>query len=149
MMGASAESAGDNAAAIRHYQESVPLCPGLYNAAARLADLYLRTGKHEAAVKAATAIIELDRADGWARTVRGKAYRALGRNAEALADFESATELGYRPAFEELAWFYETGTGVPKDVRRALELYTIAAYDESPTASASAARLRASVSAPR
>jgi hypothetical protein len=121
-MGQAAEEAHDDDAALLHYAEAAPLCPGFHDANSRLTQLHLRHGRYAEAIAAATLVIEHNPTATVTRVARAKAYREQGRFKESFADYERATLLGYRPAFAELAWFYETGTDVPRDPQRAKEL---------------------------
>ena len=77
--------------------------------------------------------LELLAKDGDTRAMLGLAYMRLNPNYTGYAPGEAATYLdraaaaGSPEAMHELARLYETGTGVPKDDARALELYESAA----------------------
>jgi len=141
--GAIAEAAGDHARAIADYERSAPLCKGLDGTVDRLMKLLVRKGDHARVVAVATGILERIPRDGWTLWQRGRAHRALSQHPQALADLRRAAEIGQTSASEDLAWYYETGTGVARDLQRALELYRAAEAIDSPTAPAHVQRVSA------
>lgn len=142
---ASALEAKDDRAAAELYEKSVPLCPGLDQSLVRLGQLHARMKNHASVIAAMGAYIERHPRNGWAHTVRGEAYRETRNFARAFVDFQRAADFGYGPGFEGLAWFYETGTIVPKDIGQAVDLYMTAYARDVDGAKAKADSLRASL----
>jgi TPR repeat protein len=132
-----------HARAIADYERSAPLCKGLDGTVDRLMKLLVRKGDHARVVAVATGILERIPRDGWTLWQRGRAHRALSQHPQALADLRRAAEIGQTSASEDLAWYYETGTGVARDLQRALELYRAAEAIDSPTAPAHVQRVSA------
>ncbi len=54
---------------------------------------HLRLGQPDKAWAAFNTLVGLDGNDGWAFGSRGQAYQAMGKNKEALADYERALAL--------------------------------------------------------
>ena len=136
---------GDREAAARDFSRAEPLCPAFEYAASETAKIYLDQRKYAAAIAPATHVVQKVPKNGLGYAYRGRALHGLGRDAEAVKDFQRAVELGYMPAFAELAEFYETGTAVPRDLAKALELYTLAEARNVQGAGEGADRVRAAI----
>ena len=78
-------------------------------------------------IAAAGHLIQLDPTNGYAFQRRGWAYEKTDRMAEAVKDYEVAAEIGMPWAQNKLGWMLWQGIDVPKDVRRAEELFIKAA----------------------
>jgi tetratricopeptide (TPR) repeat protein len=126
---------------IGYYEKSIPLCPGLDASLAYLMRYHEGRRDYPALVASASRMIERFPRDAKALYMRGEGYSNLGRYKEAFADISRAAELGDAYSHKELAWFYETGTAVPKDVRKAIDLYLIADRGQIEGARAEAERL--------
>src|SRR5262245_56511837 len=102
----------------------MPLCPGMLDASRAAMGLYMDARQYTGLYEAATRYIARKPADGWGDQVRSYALQNQGKWNEAYAELVRATELGYGPAFEQLAWYYEGGRGgVKQDFRKAIDLY--------------------------
>lgn len=132
----------DPRGAAARYEEGIPLCPGLNLSLKRAVALYERLGDAAALARTATVLIGREPYNGWAHAMRGKARKQVGDLAGAFAAYSRSAELACPCAFEPLAWFYENGQSVPKDTRRAAELYATAAYHGVEGAREKADRLR-------
>jgi hypothetical protein len=142
-MAAAMEDAKDDMRAAEFYEKSIPLCPGLDKSLTQVAGVYKRLKRYDVLVPAMTAYIARNPRVGWGYTTRGLANRELGKHAEAFADYDHAVQLGDAAALGSLAWFFETGTAVPRDKRKALELYEVAASRDVDGAREKADKLRA------
>ena len=140
--GKAAEAAGKLADAERALESSAAACPGLDDSLQALAKVQQRLGSHAGLLKTVGRLLDRDPHDGWALWLRATSLHAMGRDVEAAADLRRATELAYMPAVVALGDLYETGTGVPRDVRRALELYEIAESADEPGAAERIERLK-------
>jgi tetratricopeptide (TPR) repeat protein len=120
------ELKGDTRKAIETYQRSVPMCPGLDRSLEQLIDLQRRTRDFAGLAASSSTFIERHPRSGWAFSTRGWARQELKHYAEAFADFQRATQLGYGDGFLRLAWYYEQGIVAPRDVRKAMDLYLTA-----------------------
>jgi TPR repeat protein len=116
----------DDAQALRYYQKSVALCPGLDRTLQLLIELQDKRHDYEAMRAAATDYIARHPANGWAYAMRAASYDRTNRFAEARADYEKAAQFGYPKAYLNIGWYHESGRGVPRDYRKALEFYQIA-----------------------
>jgi tetratricopeptide (TPR) repeat protein len=141
------ETAKNDRAAVDLYEKSVALCPGLDASLVRLGQVHARMKDHASVIAAMGTLIERYPRNGWAHSMRGDAYRETGKFARSFVDYQRAAELGYGPGFEGLAWFHETGTLVPKDVGKAVDLYMTAYARNVEGAKAKADNLRASLGA--
>jgi tetratricopeptide (TPR) repeat protein len=126
-MGKAAEAAGDDAGAARLYRKVVPDCPGLDGALWALVAVDTRLKRFGELIPLLTKFIESHPRDARAYSSRGLAYREVGKMADAYSDYQRAVELGDGPALMGLGWFFETGTHVARDRRKARELYELAA----------------------
>ena len=126
---------------IANFEKSIPLCPGLDNSLDYLMRYQEERQDYAALVASATRMIARNPRNANALYMRGEAYGNTGRPREAFADIEHAAQLGHAYAYKELAWFYESGTVVPKDVRKAIDMYLIADQKNIAGARAQAERL--------
>lgn len=131
------------------YDKSSALCPGLDGSLARALVAYKRLNRADALLGRAAVYVQRRPRDGWGYAMRGWAERSLGLHAEAFADFDRAVQMGEGSALQELAWYFETGTEVPRDRRKALELYSIAADRGIDGGAENAKRLRLLLGATR
>jgi hypothetical protein len=136
---------GERSSAIADFARAHPLCPAFESTASELASLYLQERQYSAVIPVANHIIQNYPADGLGYTFRARALRGLGRHAEAVADLERAVDLGNTEAFGELAWFHETGTAVPRDLSRALDLFVAGEARSLPGAREGAERVRSAL----
>lgn len=119
-------AAGENRRAAQEYESSYPLCPGLPRSIKLAIEAYDRLGDGEGLERTADALLQRDDRNCWALTLRAKARKLNGRLAQSFADYSRGVELACGPAFDGLAWFHENGRFVPRDLRKAAELYGIA-----------------------
>lgn len=119
-------AAGENKRAAQEYESSYPLCPGLPRSIRLAIEAYDRLGDGPGLERTADAFLQRDGRNCWALTMRAKARKQNGRLAEALSDYSRGVELACGLAFDGLAWFYENGRLVPKDLRKTAELYGLA-----------------------
>jgi tetratricopeptide (TPR) repeat protein len=118
---------GENARqVVAYFEKSIASCPGLDESLEMLIKYQFDTKNYPGVIATATRAIQRNPRLAKAFANRGYAYGNTGRHKEALADLERAALLGEDYAFKELAWMYETGTAVPKDVPKAIDLYMIA-----------------------
>lgn len=136
-------AAGETKRAAQAYESSYPLCPGLPRSIRLAIDAYDKLGDGPGLERTTDAFLQRDGRNCWALTLRAKARRQNGRLAEAFADYSRGVELACGPAFDGLAWFYENGRFVPRDLRKAAELYGIAAAHGMAGARQKAESLRA------
>jgi TPR repeat protein len=129
--------------AAEQYEKSVPLCPGLDRSLRLAVALYDRLGQAPDLERSAALLIDRHEHEGWAFAMRGRARKQQGRLEEAFKDFRRGVELACPCAYDELAWFYAEGSVVPRDLRRARELYELAHAHGRPGAGEKAARLAA------
>ena len=123
------------------YEKSIPLCPGLDNSLSSLMRYQELRRNYPGLIANASKMIERHPRDAKAFYMRGEGYSNLHKYKEAFADIARAAELGHAYANKELAWFYESGTVVPKDVRKAIDLYLLADERNIKGARAEAERL--------
>jgi tetratricopeptide (TPR) repeat protein len=122
-----AETAKDFDQAIALYERQIALCPAWTGSAKRLMVLYHWKRNLPKVIDVANRILAELPTDGETYSYRAFAYGNSGKMAEAFADYKRATELGYAKAFVDLAGFYQMGIGgAPRDLAKALELYTTA-----------------------
>jgi len=134
--------------AVEYYEKSIPLCPGLDGSLEMLMRYEVEKRDNAAAIATATRLIQRRPRLAAAYTQRGIAYGNSGKYKESFADFERATQLGDAYGFKELGWFYESGTVVPKDIRKAIDMYLIADQRNIAGARAEAERLSKSSGIP-
>jgi Sel1 repeat. len=127
--------------AIEYFEKSIPLCPGLDGSLRQLIRYQHDQRNYPAVIDAANRMLARHPADGNALSLRGAAYGNTGRFKDAFADYDRAAKLGDADAYKDLAWFYETGTVVPKDTRKAIDMYLVADQLKVPGARAEAQRL--------
>jgi TPR repeat protein len=132
--------------AAERYEKSIPLCPGLDRSLRLAIALYDRLGRASDLERSAALLIERHEHEGWAFAMRGRARKQQGRLGEAFKDFRRGVELACPCAYDELAWFYAEGSVVPRDLRRARELYELAHAQGRPGAGEKAARLATGLS---
>ncbi len=111
---------------VEYYEKSIALCPGLDQSLELLMRYQSDKRDYPGAIASATRMIQRKPRSANAFATRGFAYGNSGRYKESFADLERATQLGHAYAFKDLAWFYESGTVVPRDIRKAIDLYMIA-----------------------
>jgi TPR repeat protein len=111
---------------VDYYQKSIASCPGLDGSLEMLMKYQFDTKNYPAVIEAATRAVQRNPRLPSAFAYRGYAYENTARYKEAFVDLERAALLGEGYAFKDLAWMYETGTAVPKDVAKAIDLYMIA-----------------------
>jgi tetratricopeptide (TPR) repeat protein len=111
---------------VAYYEKSIASCPALDESLEMLIKYQFDAKNYRAVIDTATRAIRRNPRLVQAFANRGYAYGNTGRHKEAFADLERAALLGEDYAFKDLAWMYETGTGVAKDLPRAIDLYMIA-----------------------
>lgn len=112
---------------VEYYEKSIAACPGLDKSLELLVGYLQEKRDYPALIGASSRLIERKPRLAWVYDSRGMAYGNSGRLKEAFADYDRASQLGDPYALKELAWFYESGTTVPKDVHKAIDLYMVAA----------------------
>lgn len=132
--------------AAERYEKSIPLCPGLDRSLRLAIALYDRLGLAPELERSSALLIDRHEHEGWAFAMRGRARKQQGRLEQAFADFRRGVELACPCAYDELAWFYAEGHVVPRDLRRARELYELAHAHGRPGAGEKAARLATGLS---
>ena len=146
----SLETVNDDKRAVEVYEKTFPLCPGLEGALDAAIRLREKNKEYTAMLPLAEEFIKRFPARGRGYVSRGWSLYYTGKVKESFADYEKAAELGYGRGFSGLAWYYETGTVVAKDPKRAAELYLAAAAQGVPGTreKAAAARDKAKSGAP-
>ena len=141
-MAAAMEESKHDEKAAELYDRSAALCRGLDSSLVRSLKVYRRLKRADLLETRANEYIKRRPRDGWGYAMRAWAEREQGRHAEAFPDYDRAVLLGEPSALQDLAWYFETGTNVPRDRRKALELYTIAADRRIEGGAENARRLR-------
>ena len=109
-----------------YYVQAVPLCPGVDGALRKLIELRSRTRDMAGVVESSTEFVARHPHDGYGFAMRAYGNEQLHRDALALPDYQRSAELGYWKAYYNLGFFYEFGRVVPKDPRKAIDLYLVA-----------------------
>jgi tetratricopeptide (TPR) repeat protein len=125
--GAGKKRNGENAKqVIGYYEKSIAMCPGLDDSLDSLRRYLQERRNYTALIESTSRMIERNPRQATAFASRGFAYAHMHKFREAFADYERAALLGDGYSTKQLAGFYESGTVVPKDARKAIDLYLIA-----------------------
>jgi TPR repeat protein len=130
----SLEHQGEYEEAINKYKKIIEIDPGYSNAYNRWGVCLMKQGKYSEALEKFIKAIQLDPADAYAYDNAAHALKKLGRDAEAQPYYKKYAEMlnealdrGDLVAQVNLAECYEKGSGVSKDLTKAVELYRKAA----------------------
>ena len=146
-LASSLETQKDEKRAAEAFENTYMLCPGLegaINAALRLRE---KSKEYALMLPIAEEYVKRYPARGKGYVSRGWALYHTGKVKESFADYEKAADLGYGRGYSGLAWYYETGTVVAKDPKRAVELYLAASAQGVSDAKGKAAALKAKMAA--
>ncbi|APV50872.1 hypothetical protein BWI17_14960 [Betaproteobacteria bacterium GR16-43] len=141
-LASSRETQEDVKGAVEGFEKTYPLCPGLEGALGAALRLREKNKEYAAALPLAEEFIKRYPERGRGYVARGWSRYYSGQVKESIADYERAAELNYGRGYSGLAWYYETGTVVAKDPKRASELYLAAAAQGVPGAKEKAAAAR-------
>ena len=126
-LGSAFEHTDDTAKAVEAYERAVPLCIGLTGALDALIRVHRVKKNYDGVISATTRYLERRPRAGGAYGTRAWAHLQKKNYQESFNDYQRSVELGHNEAYYGLAWHYEWGFVVPKDYRRAIDLYMTAA----------------------
>jgi TPR repeat protein len=134
---------------IKLYDDADRICSAYSENADIVVSFYAKTGQHQAGMDYLGRYVVKNPKDGWGFVQRGAILYRLGRIEDSLADYKRAHELGNPRGTYGFGWFYEEGKAVPKDLRRALDLYEQAARQDLPDGRTGSERVRKLLNQPK